>query len=111
MDPWFSTTVTIICTGLASSGFWAWIIKRTEKKSASTRLLRGLARRQIISEGLSYINRGFVTKDEYEEYQHYTVEPYFELGGNGLAEKIFAEVQTLPIRYRAPTQQEIQESI
>ena len=108
MDTWLNTSLTIIGSVAASSGFWAYIMKRREMNSAANRLIRGLGRREIISEGVRYLDRGWVSKDEYEEYQKYLFEPYFELGGNGLAEKIVAEVKLLPIRYKTPTTEEIQ---
>lgn len=109
MEPWVSTALTIVGSVTASSGFWAWMLRRSDKKSASTKLIRGLARREIISEGLRYISRGWISKDEFEEFGSYLYEPYFELGGNGLAEKIVSEVKTLPIRKKPPSTGEIQQ--
>lgn len=107
MEPWLAIVVTSVGSVTASSGFWAWIMKRNEQKSSTTRLIRGLARREIIAEGLRYIDRGWVSKDEYEEFDTYLFGPYFELGGNGLAEKIVAEVRKLSIRNAPPTTGEI----
>lgn len=53
------------------------------------------------------MERGSVTKDEYDDYIHYFVEPYFTFGGNGLAEKIVSEVKTLPINRRPPSTGEL----
>lgn len=103
MEPWIATVTAVISSVAASSGFWAWIMKRNERKSALTRLVRGLARRDIIAEGLRYIDRGWVSKDEADEFETYLFGPYFELGGNGLAERIVKEVGQLPIRSTPPT--------
>lgn len=51
-----------------------------------------------------YINRGYITKDEYEDFVHYLYNPYAKLGGNGLAERIYKDVSDLPLKrhqYRA----------
>lgn len=83
---------------LASSGIWSFIQKKTETHAAHSRLLMGLAYDKIITIGLGYIQRGWVSKDEYEEYLKYLVEPYKEMGGNGVADRIASEVGSLPFR-------------
>lgn len=32
MEPWFQMAATIVCAVVASSGFWAYIQKKSEKK-------------------------------------------------------------------------------
>jgi hypothetical protein len=58
----------------------------------------GLAYDKIATIGMAYIERGWVSKDEYEEYLKYLVEPYKELGGNGVADRISREVGGLSFR-------------
>jgi hypothetical protein len=79
-----------------SSGVWAYLQKRSDKNSATTRLLMGLAYDKIITVGMGYIHRGGMSKDEYEEYFKYLVQPYKELGGNGVADRIARDVTALP---------------
>lgn len=81
----------------ASSGFWAWLSKRDTLKGATTQLLLGLAHDRIIHLGMHYLERGWLTKDEYEDFFKYLVKPYTHFGGNGLAEKVVADVKKLPI--------------
>jgi|SRR5690349_13379652 len=81
-----------------SSGFWAYFQKRSDKNSAATRLLLGLAYDKIITVGMGYIHRGYVSKDEYEEYLKYLVEPYKQMGGNGVADRVAKDVGALPFR-------------
>lgn len=40
--------LTIVCAVIASSGFWAYISKRYEKKDVKTRMLVGLAHDRIL---------------------------------------------------------------
>lgn len=101
MNPWLNTVVTILGTLAASSGLWAYIQHKDTTKTQANSLLMGLAYDKIISMGLDYIARGWITKDEYEDYRRYLYEPYKRLGGNGVAERIAAEVSNLPIRSRA----------
>lgn len=90
--------LTIIGTVIASSGFWAYIMKRLEKKDVKTRMLIGLGHDRITYLGMVYIDRGSITQDEFENLYEYLYKPYVEMGGNGSAKRIMEEVQRLPIR-------------
>lgn len=58
----------------------------------------GLAYEKITNLGLYYIERGWITKDEFEDFRKYLFEPYKELGGNGVGERIMEEVSQLPLK-------------
>lgn len=90
--------ITILCSVLASSGFWAYIMKRCDGKKTETDMLIGLGHDRIIYLGLKYIDRGFITQDEYENLNDYLFKPYKALGGNGSAERIMKEIDKLEIR-------------
>lgn len=92
-----SILISILCTLLASAGFWAFVTKVLDKKSAKTKLLLGLAHGQIMSLGMIYINRGQITKGEYEDLYKYYYEPYKKMGGNGTAERLMREIDKLKI--------------
>ena len=94
------TVATVIAAALASSGFWAFLQKRGEKKDVRTRMLLGLAHDRILFLGMQYVERGFVTRAEYENLNEYLFQPYHKLGGNGTAERIMREVERLPLRER-----------
>lgn len=96
MDPWWIAIITAVISIMASSGFWEFWIHRKKKDTAESRLLRGLAHDRILFLGTSYIHRGYVTKEEYDDLNSYLYEPYREAGGNGSAEKIMKEVYNLP---------------
>ena len=98
MEPWLQAVIVSATTVLASSGFWAFVLKKSTSKTATTRLLMGLAYDKIAQVGLNHIERGWITKDEYEDFRKYLYEPYSELGGNGVSERIMAEVTALPLR-------------
>lgn len=98
MEPWLLVALTSVASILASSGFWAFLTRRSTINSAQTRLLMGLAYDKITHFGLSYIERGWISKDEYEEFRKYLYEPYVAMGGNGMAERIMAAVSELPLR-------------
>lgn len=57
---------------------------------------------EIVKVGLRFIQRGWVSRAEYHDYLTYLVEPYEGMGGNGTADKIFKEVQKLPIKDAPP---------
>ena len=97
-DDLVQIVITIFCSILASSGFWAWLMKRNNKNDAQVQLLRGIAHNMIIDSGMIYIRRGWISKDEYADFEKYLYGPYNETGGNGLAHRVYEEVQKLPIR-------------
>ena len=90
--------LTIFGSVLASSGFWAFLSARSEKKSNKNKLLLGLACDRIVHLGMAYIDRGWITKDEYETLHDYLWLPYRECGGNGTAARVMGEVEKLEIR-------------
>lgn len=109
MEPWFQMVATIVCAVVASSGFWAYIQKRSEKKDVRTQMLIGLAHDRIVYLGMSYIDRGWITQDEYENLHDYLYKPYEKMGGNGSAKKVMSEVNKLPIHKSTYTQKNQQE--
>lgn len=50
-----------------------------------------------MSLGMIYINRGQITKGEYEDLYKYYYEPYKKMGGNGTAERLMREIDKLKI--------------
>lgn len=90
--------IVLITSALASSGMWAFLSKRFEKRDVQNEMLVGLAHDRIMFLGMSYIERGYITQDEYENLYHYLYKPYEKLGGNGSAKRVMAEVNKLPIR-------------
>lgn len=94
------TVLTIVGAVVASTGFWAFIQSRFDKRSATTQLLLGLAHDRIIALGMEYLERGWVTKDEYDDLNHYLWKPYSKFGGNGLADKVKKDVDNLPIYHK-----------
>lgn len=110
MEPWLQTLLTILGTILASSGFWAYIQERSKRKAAEnkqnnleTQMLIGLAHDCIIYLGMVYVERGWISQDEYENLYEYLYKPYEKLGGNGSAKRIMMEVNKLPIHKSAYT--------
>ena len=97
MEQWFQIVLTIISSVLASSGLWAYITKRLEKKDVKTEMLIGLGHDRIMYLGMSYIERGWITSDECENLYEYLYKPYEKMGGNGSAKRIMSEVNKLPI--------------
>lgn len=101
MDYWAQLVVTVVCSVLASSGLWAFINKRSDRMDAKTELLLGIAHDRIVFLGMSYVNRKYITQDEYENLYTYLYEPYKKVTGGkdtGSAERVMKEVDRLPIR-------------
>ncbi len=97
IQPWIQVALTVFGSVLASSGLWTYLQKKSEKKDDKTQMLVGLAHDRIMCLGIRYINRGYITPDEYENLYTYLYNPYSLLGGNGSAKRIIQEVNKLPI--------------
>lgn len=100
--------IAIVLGMLSSTGLWSYLQSRAVKRdrerekagetqSASLRLLLGIAHDRIIFLGMGFKERGWISKDEYEDFFYYLGDPYSEFGGNGLAEKIMNDVKALPV--------------
>lgn len=98
MEEWLQMAITIVTSVLASSGLWTYVMKRAERKDVKTEMLIGLAHDRILYLGMAYIERGYITQDEYENLHDYLYSPYEKLGGNGSAKRVMEEVNHLPIR-------------
>ena len=99
MEPWVQHIVVPLAVAvLTSSGLWALVSKRADKNNAERKMLVGLAHDRIIHLGMTYIQRGEVTQDEYENLNDYLYAPYEKIGGNGSAKRVMEEVRRLPIR-------------
>lgn len=98
METWLQIILTVFSSVLASSGLWAYLTKRFERKDVKTKMLIGLAHDRILYLGLQYIERTWITQDEYENLYEYLYKPYADMGGNGSAKRIMIEIDKLPIR-------------
>ena len=98
MSSWVQMALTVVCAVIASSGFWTYIQKRSEKKDVKTQMLVGLAHDRILFLGMNYVERGYITRDEYENLYEYLYRPYEKMGGNGSAKRVMQEVNKLHIR-------------
>ena len=73
MDSWLQMAVTVLCSVFASSGFWAYMVARRDKKreerdknNVNARMTMGLGHDRIIYLCEKYIDRGWITSEEYE---------------------------------------------
>lgn len=103
------TILIALITALTSSGVCSVILymiqrrdqqkdKGNETAKAQSDMLMGLGHDRIVYLGASYLQRDYITQDEYENLHDYLYKPYTALGGNGTAKKIMAEVEKLPLR-------------
>lgn len=89
--------VTILCTLLASTGFWAFFTKFIDEKSAKTKMILGIGHDRIMWLCMKYIEKGQITQSEYENLYKYLYLPYKKMGGNGSVERLMREVDKLSI--------------
>ena len=98
MDIWVQIAVPLVAAVLTSSGLWAVVARRADKGDAQRKMLVGLAHDRIVHLGMVYVDRGYITQDEYENLNDYLYTPYEKMGGNGSAKRVMEEVRKLPIR-------------
>ena len=91
--------LTIVPAILASTGLWAYINSKLDKNNAERELLVGIGHIELVFFGMQYIERGWITREEYETMQG-LYKPYVKLGGNGSGTKIMNEIEELPIKER-----------
>ena len=94
---WAQVLTSVLIALISSTGLWSFIANRRNKHDAKTRLLIGLAHDRIIYLGTTYIDRGYITPDEYENLHDYLYAPYAENGGNGSAKRVMEQVKALPM--------------
>ena len=98
--PVLSLVAGMITSLITSQGFWAHQTAKSQKNDAEAHLLRGLAHTRIMTLCGKYIERGWITPEEYEDLITYLFHPYIELGGNGTVKKMMeTEINKLPIRH------------
>lgn len=97
MEPWTQIVLTVFSSVLASSGLWAIVQKRIDSKDVKTQMIIGLGHDRVVYLGMKYIERGYITRDEYENLNDYLYKPYRDMGGNGSAKRVMDEVNKLPI--------------
>ena len=95
---WAQVLTSVLIALISSTGLWSYIANYRNKHDAKTRLLIGLAHDRIIYLGTKYIERGYITTDEYENLHDYLYAPYAENGGNGSAKRVMEQVKALPIK-------------
>lgn len=97
MDVWIQVAVPLAAAVLTSSGLWAVVARRADKGDAQRKMLVGLAHDRIVHLGMVYVDRGYITQDEYENLNDYLYAPYEKMGGNGSAKRVMEEVRRLPM--------------
>lgn len=95
---WMQVITSVVIALISSTGLWSYLASYRNKHDAKTRLLIGLAHDRIIYLGTRYIDRGYITPDEYENLHDYLYVPYAENGGNGSAKRVMDQVKALPIK-------------
>lgn len=98
MPVWAQIVLAVVTAAIASSGFWAFLQKIADKKDVRTQMLIGLGHDRIMYLGMKYIERGYVTRSEYENLYRYLYLPYEKMGGNGSAKLVMERVQKLELR-------------
>lgn len=89
-------TNPLISAFFGAPGLWAFIKSKTDRNNTEQDMLLAVSKNQLISLGRTYLDRGYITMDEYEEFER-EYKLYSSMGGNGLARRVFKQVDDLPI--------------
>lgn len=95
---WIEVLITIAGSVLTSSGLWSWILYKAKRNDTGLLMTRGMAHYRIIEEGQKFIERGWITHEEYDDFMKYLGNPYLESGSNGLAQKMINDISALPLK-------------
>ena len=95
-----TVVVSVVVAVIGSTGFWSWISHRREQKSAQALMLMALGHDRIMALSTKYVDRGYITPDEYENLLG-LYEPYAEMGGNGSGTRMVEACKALPIHKEA----------
>lgn len=98
MNGLLDVVVTVMLSVFASSGFWAFVMSRQNRNTAEQQLILGIGYYSICNLAGQYIARGYITRQEYADFNKYLYEPYRARGGNGTAERLKKELDNLPIK-------------
>ena len=91
--------VTVVISVIASSGFWAFIQYMINRNDTSSKLLLGISHDRIMFLSRQYIERGYITPEEYENLIVYMYDPYIQRGGNGSVKHMIEDkVKQLPMQ-------------
>lgn len=101
MEPWVQTILAVVAAVFASSGFWAWIMARKDRKDAKTQMILGLGHDRLKTLCTSYLDNGWISHDDYSDLDKYLYQPYIAMGGNGSVKRSMAQVSNLP--HNAPS--------
>lgn len=82
----------------ASAGFWAFITRMLDRKSANAKATMGICYLGVKMSCKMLLAKGWATPDEIEDLEKYLYEPYKDMGGNGSAERLMEKVRQLPIQ-------------
>lgn len=101
---WVGISLTIIGSVLASSGFWAFLSARAERKAekqeknkTDKKLLLAIAHFRIYEQCRIALNNGYISSAEFENLTELYL-PYHECGGNGTGTRMYEKVKSLPIK-------------
>ena len=115
MESWLQIVLAVLASSGLWTGFWTYMQSRREKKEArkqredpASRMLLGLGHDRIVFLCMHYIDRGWISDDEYGDLKKYLYGPYVEMGGNGTAERLMKDVEKLPVHHITYAQQALQ---
>jgi len=97
MDSFKEVIFPIIIGLLASSGFWVFLERVTQKRTLQNELLLAVSRDRIVRLGLSYLARSWISQEEFEDL-NILYQAYSAMGGNGSAKRVMQQVEKLPMR-------------
>lgn len=94
--------LAIIGMFIASGGFWAFITnlvnEKSKSKKAERKALLGLLHEKLVERGAHYIDQGYITHQDYNDFKKYIYDPYKGLSGNGTGDKVMSEIDDLPFQ-------------
>ena len=111
LPTWANDVITALTSILATAGFVEYVKRRGETRNAKIflkkgtapyanveKLALGVAYTQLVQLCMFYIQREYITHEEYENLHENLIDPYLAAGGNGIAAHLAEQVDKLPLR-------------
>ena len=98
----FEFIAAVILALIASSGVWGYIMYRQQRRDRKNDdmkcvkdAVRGILFTDILDAGDKYIERGYITIKQLNNFKKYLYDPYKTLDGDGMADEIWENLSDL----------------
>lgn len=100
-----NTILTIVISCIGSAGLWTLIntllnrkFKKNDDNDLIKKALKGLLYTDCLEWGEKYVEQGWISTEDFHDWNTYHFSPYKALGGDSAVDRIDATLKNLPSR-------------